>query len=68
MAVVVVGDIDVDAMEKDIKERFGKLKNPVNNRPVEAYPVPNHDETLVMKLVNNPILRFHLLIRDTMVT
>lgn len=47
MAVVVVGDIDVDAMEKDIKERFGKLKNPVNNRPVEAYPVPNHDETLV---------------------
>ncbi len=47
MAVVVVGDIDVDQMEKDVKQRFGKLKNPVNNRPVEAYPVPNHDGTLV---------------------
>ncbi len=47
MAVVVVGDIDVDKMEKDIKQRFGKLKNPTNNRSVDAYPVPNHDETLV---------------------
>ncbi len=47
MAVVVVGDINVDEMETDIKERFGKLENPANNRPVEAYPVPDHDETLV---------------------
>jgi len=47
MAVVVVGDIDVDQMEKDVKQRFGKLKNPANNRSVDSYPVPNHDETLV---------------------
>ncbi len=47
MAVVVVGDFDVDMMEKDVKQRFGKLKNPENNRSVEPYPVPNHDETLV---------------------
>lgn len=47
MAVVVVGDIDVDQMEKDVKQRFSKLKNPANNRSVNPYPVPNHDETLV---------------------
>lgn len=47
MAVVVVGDIDVDQMEKEIKQRFGKLKNPDNIRPIDAYPVPNHDETLI---------------------
>jgi len=47
MAVVVVGDIDVDQMEKDVKQRFSKLKNPDTNRSVDAYPVPNHDKTLV---------------------
>ncbi len=47
MAVVIVGDVDVDAMEKEIKERFSDLKNPDNPRKKELYPVPYHDETLV---------------------
>ncbi len=47
MAVVAVGDIDVDAMEKKIKERFGKLKNPANPRPKELFEVPDHTETFV---------------------
>ncbi|MEO1625541.1 MAG: insulinase family protein [Bacteroidota bacterium] len=47
MAVVVVGDFDVDAMEKEIKERFSKLKNPATLRSKESYPVPDHKETLV---------------------
>lgn len=47
MAVVVVGDVDVDQIEREIKERFGKLENPANPRLKEKYPVPGHPETLV---------------------
>jgi len=47
MAVVVVGDVDVDKMEADIKARFGKLENPKVPRAKEKYDVPGHQETLV---------------------
>lgn len=47
MAVIVVGDVDVNAIEADIKQRFGTLKNPATIRPVDKYPIPNHDETLI---------------------
>jgi zinc protease len=39
-ALIVVGDIDVDAMEKDIKAKFGDLKNPANEKPRQEYSVP----------------------------
>ncbi|TSJ40527.1 insulinase family protein [Mucilaginibacter corticis] len=39
-ALIVVGDIDVDAMEKDIKTKFGDLKNPANEKPRPKYSVP----------------------------
>ncbi|MEM6321050.1 MAG: insulinase family protein [Bacteroidota bacterium] len=47
MAVVVVGDIDVDQIEQEIKTRFGKLTNPKVTRAKEKYKVPGHKETLV---------------------
>jgi zinc protease len=47
MAVIVVGDIDVAAMEKKIQEHFGSYKNPKNERPRKTYDVPNHKQTLV---------------------
>lgn len=47
MAVIVVGDIDLDQMEADIKKRFSGLKNPENPRVKKDYDVPNHKETLV---------------------
>ena len=47
MAVVVVGDIDMDAMEADIKQRFSKFKNPANPRSKEPAIVPTHQETLI---------------------
>lgn len=47
MAVVVVGDIDVDAMEKKIKKHFSRLKPVKNAREKKVYPVPLHKETLV---------------------
>lgn len=47
MSVVVVGDIDVDEMEKKIKEHFSSYKNPKNEKPRTVFEVPNHKETFV---------------------
>ncbi|MEQ8554435.1 MAG: insulinase family protein [Cyclobacteriaceae bacterium] len=48
MAVVVVGDIDVDAMEAKVKTHFSGLKNPKKAREREIFEVPNHEETFVV--------------------
>lgn len=45
MALVVVGDVDPKAMEKEIRTRFGGLKNPDKERPRPAVPVPLLDKT-----------------------
>ena len=47
MALVIVGDIDLDAVEKKIKNDFSSLKNPVNERPRKEFDVPKHKNTLV---------------------
>jgi zinc protease len=47
MSVIVVGDIDVAAMEKKIKDHFGSYKNPKNEKPRKVFDVPNHKETFV---------------------
>lgn len=47
MAVVVVGDINVDEMEKKIKEHFSSYQNPINQKERKYYDVPNHKETFV---------------------
>ncbi|OOQ56720.1 M16 family metallopeptidase [Mucilaginibacter pedocola] len=39
-ALIVVGDVDVDQMEKTIKAKFADLKNPANARPRTKYTVP----------------------------
>jgi zinc protease len=39
-ALIVVGDIDVDEMERRIKRLFGDLKNPVQERPRIDYRIP----------------------------
>ena len=39
-ALIVVGDIDVAEMEKNIREKFADLKNPVNERPRIKYTIP----------------------------
>lgn len=47
MAVVAVGDLDVDEMEKKIKAAFSgiKAKREIVKRP--TFPVPDHKETLI---------------------
>ncbi len=47
MAVIVVGDINPAEMEKKIKEHFGKIPNPANERKREFYPVPDNEKPLV---------------------
>ncbi|GEN72464.1 M16 family metallopeptidase [Chryseobacterium lathyri] len=47
MAIVVVGDINVDEVEKKIKDNFSKYKNPSKPRERKVFDLPNHKETLV---------------------
>ncbi|SDQ75529.1 zinc protease [Chryseobacterium soldanellicola] len=47
MAIVVVGDINVDEIEKKIKDNFSKYKNPEKPRERKVFDLPNHKETLV---------------------
>ncbi len=47
MALIVVGDINVDEIEAKIKANFSAYKNPTNARPRVAADIPNHKETLV---------------------
>lgn len=47
MAVMVVGEVDVDAVSARIQEVFGALENPEPPRERLIYKVPDHDDTLV---------------------
>jgi zinc protease len=47
MSVIVVGDIDVNEMEKKIKSHFENYQNPKNEKPRKVYDVPDHKETFV---------------------
>ena len=46
MAIVAVGDIDVDAVETLIHDRFGDLEGPPHPRPRTVFDVPPHTEIL----------------------
>jgi len=43
MTLVVVGDINPDAMERALQERFGDLQNPANAPVHIEYSVPDYD-------------------------
>jgi zinc protease len=45
MAFAIVGDIDPDAVEKSIREHFGKLQMPVNPRPRNRFKIPDQPGT-----------------------
>jgi zinc protease len=46
MAVIAVGDFDVEAVEATIRQHFSRLPVPENPRARVIYDVPGHDETL----------------------
>jgi len=47
MAIVVVGDIDVELAEDKIREHFGRIPKPVKPNPRIEYSVPGNDEPLI---------------------
>ena len=44
--IIVVGDIDVDAMEAKIKNLFGPIEMPENPAKFEYYPVPDNEQPI----------------------
>ncbi len=58
--IVIVGDIDVDAMEKKLKETFADVKAPVNPAKRIYYPVADNKEPIVFigtdKEVDTPLI------------
>ena len=47
MAVIAVGDVDPEKMEKLIRSHFADINARPGEKPAPAYPVPPHAETLV---------------------
>lgn len=52
MAVIVIGDIDVDKMENKIKSMFSSFTNPINERERKKYNVPEQKGTEVIVLTD----------------
>ena len=61
-AIIVVGDIDVDAMEKKIKDVFGPIPMPKNAAKREYFSVPDNDKMIVASLkdAEQPIMLVNL--------
>ena len=61
-AIIVVGDIDVDKMEKKIKKVFSSIPMPKNAAKREYYPVGNNDKMIVdiEKDSEQPVVLCHL--------
>lgn len=47
MAVVAVGDFDVDAVEAKIRAAMAPLENPEQPKEREVFDIPGHEETLI---------------------
>lgn len=46
-SIIIVGDINVDAMEKQIKEVFSDIPKPVNPKPIQKWKVPDQKDMRV---------------------
>jgi zinc protease len=47
MAVIAVGDVDIDKMERLIREKFSDLPKRADSKEVPRYDVPPHEQTLM---------------------
>lgn len=52
-AIVVVGDIDAEAVEAKVKQMFSDIPKPVNPAERVYYPVPDNEEPIV-SIVSDP--------------
>lgn len=54
-AVIVVGDIDADKIERKIKERFSDIPKAVNPAPKEVYLAPEADGPVFENLIDSTL-------------
>jgi len=47
-AIIVVGDVDLDKVEQQIKSLFGSIKMPANPAPIETVAVPDNAEPIIV--------------------
>ena len=59
MAVIAVGDLDVEIIEKKIKDHFSKLEARKAPKERKEYGVPNHEETFVA-IASDPDANFSM--------
>ncbi|OFY76355.1 MAG: hypothetical protein A2265_11810 [Bacteroidetes bacterium RIFOXYA12_FULL_33_9] len=64
MAVIVVGNIDLDIAEQKVKELFGSIQNPAQFPERVEYGLPDNDEPLISietdkEATNNSIMFFY---------
>lgn len=59
-AVVVVGDVNVDSVEKLIKDHFANIPKRTEERPRVKYGVPSHNETYV-SILTDPEQQYNVL-------
>ena len=61
-AIIVVGDIDVDQVERKVKALFSQIEMPANAAERIYYPVPDNDQMIVavLKDKEQPIALCHL--------
>ncbi len=66
MAVVAVGDVDVETLEQKIKEHFERIPAVKNPKPRSVFDVPNHDETLIAIETDKeaPFTRVQIMYKD----
>lgn len=64
-ALIVVGDIDVNAMEATIKAKFSDLRNPAKPRPRTSYAIPliNKNQFMVVTDKEFPVTVAQILIK-----
>jgi len=59
MAVIAVGDLDVEIIEKKIKDHFSNLEARETPKERKEFGVPNHDETFVA-IASDPDANFSM--------
>jgi zinc protease len=66
-ALIIVGDVDVDATEKMIKERFSDLKNPSSARVRPHYTVPltHHNQFITVTDKETPTPTLEIIVKHT---
>ena len=63
-AIIIVGDIDVDRAEAQIKAHFSGIKNPPNEKPRKEFDIPDNTDPLIAvttdkEATENTILMFY---------